>query len=215
MRITIAGGHGKIALILSELLSQAGHSPVALIRNPDQEADVRAHGAEAVILDLENSDASVVTAALRGSDAVVFAAGAGPASGAERKLTVDRDGAILLATAAQSAGVRRVLIISVIGTDEFDADSDDEYQVYLRAKSEADALVRSLDLDWTIVRPGGLTDDAATGHVTAGETVERGSIPRADVAAVLAGLIMSGRGIRSQFELVTGPDSIDSALAAI
>ena len=215
MKITIAGGHGKIALLLSELLAQAGHTPVALIRNPDHEADVRAHGAEPLLLDLEKSDVSSLVDALRGSDAVVFAAGAGPDSGPARKLTVDRDGAILLATAAHTAGVPRVVVISAIGSDDFDPDSDDEFQIYLRAKSEADAAVRALDLDWTIVRPGGLTDEPGTGLVEAAAVVERGSIPRADVAAVIAGLLGSGRGIRSQFEVVSGSVPIDSALAGV
>lgn len=215
MKITIAGGHGKIALLLSELLAKAGHTPVALIRNPDHEADVRAHGAEPLLLDLEKTDVSTLVGALRGSDAVVFAAGAGPDSGPARKLTVDRDGAILLATAAHTAGVPRVVVISSIGSDDFDPDSDDEFQIYLRAKSEADAAVRALDLDWTVVRPGGLTDDPATGRVEAATSVERGSIPRADVAAVIADLIGSGRGIRSQFEVVSGSDPIDAALARI
>ena len=215
MKITIAGGHGKIALLLSELLAQAGHIPVALIRNPDHEADVRAHGAEPLLLDLEKSDVSSLVDALRGSDAVVFAAGAGPDSGPARKLTVDRDGAILLATAAHTAGVPRVVVISAIGSDDFDPDSDDEFQIYLRAKSEADAAVRALDLDWTIVRPGGLTDEPGTGLVEAAAMVERGSIPRADVAAVIAGLLGSGQGIRSQFEVVSGSVPIDSALAGV
>lgn len=215
MKITIAGGHGKIALLLSELLAQAGHTPVALIRNPDHEADVRAHGAEPLLLDLEKSDVSSLVDALRGSDAVVFAAGAGPDSGPARKLTVDRDGAILLATAAHTAGVPRVVVISAIGSDDFDPDSDDEFQIYLRAKSEADAAVRALDLDWTIVRPGGLTDEPGTGLVEAAAVVERGSIPRADVAAVIAGLLGSGQAIRSQFEVVSGSVPIDSALAGV
>lgn len=215
MKIIIAGGHGKIALLLSELLAQAGHTPVALIRNPDHEADVRAHGAEPLLLDLEKSDVSSLVDALRGSDAVVFAAGAGPDSGPARKLTVDRDGAILLATAAHTAGVPRVVVISAIGSDDFDPDSDDEFQIYLRAKSEADAAVRALDLDWTIVRPGGLTDEPGTGLVEAAAMVERGSIPRADVAAVIAGLLGSGQGIRSQFEVVSGSVPIDSALAGV
>lgn len=215
MKITIAGGHGKIALLLSQLLAQAGHTPVALIRNPDHEADVRAHGAEPLLLDLEKSDVSSLVDALRGSDAVVFAAGAGPDSGPARKLTVDRDGAILLATAAHTAGVPRVVVISAIGSDDFDPDSDDEFQIYLRAKSEADAAVRALDLDWTIVRPGGLTDEPGTGLVEAAAVVERGSIPRADVAAVIAGLLGSGQAIRSQFEVVSGSVPIDSALAGV
>ncbi|WP_165067756.1 SDR family oxidoreductase [Marisediminicola senii] len=212
MRIVIAGGHGKIAMILSSQLSVAGHHPVGIIRNAAHAAELKATGAEPLVLDLEQSDVEHLSTALAGADAVVFAAGAGPNSGAERKLTVDRDGAILLANAAVAAGVRRMIVVSAIGTDDFDADSDDQMQVYLRAKSEADAAVRATDLDYTIVRPGGLTDDEPTGLVTVGETVERGNIPRADVAAVIAQLIEDGSAPRTQFELVSGSTPIASAL---
>ncbi|MFP7762337.1 NAD(P)H-binding protein [Marisediminicola sp. LYQ85] len=211
MRIVIAGGHGKIALLLSSILATAGHHPVGLIRNAAHAAEVRATGAEPVVLDLESSDVDSVSTALAGADAVVFAAGAGANSGAERKLTVDRDGAILLGAAAVAADVRRYVVVSAIGTDDFDADSDDVMQVYLRAKSEADAAVRALDLDWTIVRPGGLTDDDGTGRVEVGETVERGTIPRADVAAVIAHVLTSGAAVRRQFEVVSGSIAVADA----
>ncbi|MCY7325585.1 MAG: NAD(P)H-binding protein, partial [Microbacteriaceae bacterium] len=186
MHIFIAGGHGKIALLLSRLLADAGHKPTGFIRNPDHAADVRAAGADPVVLDLEKSTRDEVAAALAGADAVVFAAGAGPGSGPERKLTVDRDGAILLAEASVAAGVGRFVVVSSIGADDFDPESDDEMQIYLRAKGDADAAVRALDLDWTIVRPGGLTNDAPTGLVIVAERSDRSSIPRADVAAVIA-----------------------------
>ncbi|MBC7725321.1 MAG: NAD(P)H-binding protein [Burkholderiaceae bacterium] len=215
MKITIAGGHGQIALLLSDLLSKAGHSPIALIRNPAHADEVRAAGAEPVLLDLESSSLADVASALDGSDAVVFAAGAGPGSGAERKLTVDRDGAILLANAAAAAGVRRVVVISAIGADTFDATSAEEFQVYLRAKSEADASVRALDLDWTIVRPGTLVDTPGTGLIAAGTEVSRGSISRADVATVIAASITGSAALRTQFEVVAGTTPVGEALAAL
>ncbi len=161
MRVVIAGGHGKIALILERLLAEAGHEPVAIIRNPEHRADIDATGAVAVVLDLEHASVDEVGQVLKNADAAVFAAGAGPGSTAERKFTVDRDAAILLADAAEAAGVPRLVVISAIGTDDFDPASDEIYQLYPRAKSEADASVRTRDLDWTIVRPGGLTNDPA------------------------------------------------------
>jgi uncharacterized protein YbjT (DUF2867 family) len=215
MRVIIAGGHGKIALILERLLVEAGHEPVAIIRNPDHRPDVDATGAAAVVLDLEEASVDEVAQVLKNADAAVFAAGAGPGSTAERKFTVDRDAAILLADAAELAGVPRLIVISAIGTDDFDPDSDDIFQLYLRAKSEADASVRSRDLDWTIVRPGSLTNDPGTGFVHAAPEVPRGRIPRADVAAVIAELLESGAASRSQFELVSGDDAISDALAAL
>jgi uncharacterized protein YbjT (DUF2867 family) len=215
MKIVIAGGHGKIALILEKLLSEAGHEPVGIIRNPAHTADVLAAGASPLLLDLESTTAEALADSLTDVGAVVFAAGGGPDSGPERKLTVDRDGAILLADAAAIAGVRRVVILSAMGSDSFDPESDDVFQVYLRAKSEADAYVRGLDLDWTIVRPGGLTDDAPTGEVQAAESTGTGSIPRADVAALIAALLADNLALNKQFEVISGDASIDSALRGL
>ena len=212
MRVAIAGGHGKIALLLERLLADSGHEPVALIRNPDQSDDVRSAGAEPVVVDLENTDVASLAAHLEGADAVVFAAGAGGGSGPERKLSLDRDGAILLADAAAAAGIRRYVLVSAIGADGFDPRSDDVFQVYLRAKSEADAAIRERDLDWTIVRPGGLTDDAPTGSVAVGRSIDRDTIPRADVAAVLFVLLTTDSAAGEQFELTRGTVPIAQAL---
>lgn len=215
MRVVIAGGHGKIALILERMLAEAGHEPVAIIRNPEHRDDVDATGAVAVVLDLEEASVDEVGQVLKNADAAVFAAGAGPGSSAARKFTVDRDAAILLADAAEAAGVPRLVVISAIDTDRFDPASDDVFQLYLRAKSEADASVRARDLDWTIVRPGTLTNDPGTGLVDAAPTVAGGSIPRADVAATIAALLETGASSRTQFELVSGDDAIDDALAKL
>jgi uncharacterized protein YbjT (DUF2867 family) len=215
MRVVIAGGHGKIALILERLLAEAGHEPIAIIRNPDHREDVDATGASAVVLDLEEASVTEVGQVLKDADAAVFAAGAGPGSSAARKFTVDRDAAILLADAAEAAGVPRLVVISAINTDRFDPASDDVFQLYLRAKSEADASVRGRDLDWTIVRPGSLTNEPGTGRVLAGSGLGRGSIPRADVAATIAGLLDSGAASRTQFDLISGDDPIDEALARL
>lgn len=215
MRVVIAGGHGKIALLLARQLADAGHRATGLIRNPDHEADVVAAGGEAAVLDLEAGSVDDVAAALGGADAVVFAAGAGPNSGPERKWTVDRDGAVKLAQAAAQAGVRRYVMVSAIATDDFDPDSDEVYQIYLRAKSEADAALRGTDLDWTIVRPGGLTDDPGTGFVRLAESLERATIPRADVAALIVAALENPATIGKQFEAVSGDDSIPDALAAL
>ena len=152
---------------------------------------------------------------MRGADAVVFAAGGGPSSGAARKLTMDRDGAVLLADAAERAGVRRYVMVSALAADSFDPESADVFQVYLRAKSEADADLRRRDLDWTVVRPGGLLDDPPTGRVRVAPSTGRGSVPRADVAAVLVELLVHGLGVRTQFELVSGDTPIPEALRAL
>jgi nucleoside-diphosphate-sugar epimerase len=215
MRIVIVGGHGQIALLLARQLFDAGHQPVSIIRNPAQVDAVNATGAETVVLDLEHATASELAAQLTGADAVVFAAGAGPGSTAERKLTVDRDGATLLLEAATLAGVARYVMISAMGADTFDADSTEVFQVYLRAKSEADAALRSSDLDWTIVRPGGLTNTAGTSKITIGETTGRGTIPRADVAAVVTLCLTSAVAIGRQFEVISGDTPIETALGSM
>ena len=215
MKIAIAGGHGHIALLLEKLLSDAGHQPIALIRNPEHASDVLVAGGIPVQIDLEAVDAPTLAHDLRGIDAVVFAAGAGPNSTAERKLTVDRDGAILLADAAEQAGIRRFVLISAMSADDFDPDSDDVFQIYLKAKSEADADVRARDLDWTIVRPGALTDDPPTAKVALATSTGSGSIPRADVAALVAELLTTGAGVGVQFEAISGEVPVPEAVAAL
>jgi uncharacterized protein YbjT (DUF2867 family) len=218
VRIVIAGGHGKIARILERLLSERGDSVAGLIRNPGQVADLEAVGADAVVVDLEKSSVAEVATHVRGADAVVFAAGAGPGSGAARKETVDRDAAILLADAALDAGVRRYLMVSAMGADQHadDTTSDPVFAAYLRAKAAADNAVRARNgLDATIVRPGLLTDEAGTGKVTIASETGRGSIPRQDVAAVLVALLDAPETGGQTFELISGDTPIPDALAAL
>jgi uncharacterized protein YbjT (DUF2867 family) len=184
------------------------------VRNPDHVGDVEATGAEAVVLDLEHTDAETLAGVLTGADAVVFAAGGGPNSGAARKETVDKGAAILLADAAEKAGVRRYVMVSSMGADAADPTSEDVFQVYLRAKKAADDDVRSRDLDWTVVRPGRLTDDAGTGRVTVG-TLGRGQVPRADVAATLLGVLHTPSTVGATFDLLGGDTPVDEALASL
>ena len=215
MRVVIAGGHGQIAMQLERLLAARGDDAVGLVRNPDHVGDLEQAGAKAAVLDLERSSVDDLVPVLNGADAVVFAAGAGPGSGSARKDTVDRDAAILLADAALAAGVRRYVMVSAIRADEGDPDSDDVFQVYLRAKGAADAYVREQDLDWTIVRPGRLTDDAGTGRVRLGPDVEYGEVPRADVAATLLGVLDDPATAGKQFNLVGGGTPVATALTDV
>ena len=218
MRIVIAGGHGKIALILERMLSVRGDSVAGLIRNPAQIADLEAAGAEALVVDLEKSSVDEVARHVRGADAVVFAAGAGPGSGAARKETVDRDAAILLADAALDAGVTRYLLVSAIGADRHadDTASEPVFAAYLRAKGAADEAIQDRKaLDATIVRPGHLTDEAGTGRVTAADATGYGNIPRADVAAMLVALLDVQETAGHTFELIGGDTPIPDAVAAL
>jgi uncharacterized protein YbjT (DUF2867 family) len=215
MRVVIAGGHGKIARHLKRLLAARGDEVVGIVRNPDHVADLEQDGAKAAVRDLEQAGVDDVVEIVRGADAVVFAAGAGPGSGAARKDTVDRDAAVLLADAALAAGVRRYVMVSAMKVDEADPDSDDVFQVYLRAKAAADAYVRDQDLDWTIVRPGRLTDDAGTGRVQVGPDVDYGEVPREDVAAVLLGVLDDAATAGKQFNVVTGDTPVREALTLV
>jgi nucleoside-diphosphate-sugar epimerase len=215
MIVVIAGGHGQIALRLAKELSDRGHEPIGLLRNPDQVPDLERNGARGEVLDLEHTTVDELSAIVAGADVVVFAAGAGPGSGAARKETVDRAGAVLLADAAQQAGVRRYVMVSAMGAEDADPASDEVFQVYLRAKAAADADLRARDLDWTIVRPGSLTDDAPTGKVDLGPGRPRGTVSRADVATVLAEMITTRSGIRKQVDLVSGRVPVAEAVAAV
>ncbi|MGB3437928.1 MAG: NAD(P)H-binding protein [Actinophytocola sp.] len=216
MRVVIAGGHGQIALRLTRLLAQRGDVPVGIVRNPDHVDDVREAGGDAVVLDLERATVDEVAAVLAGAHAAVFAAGAGPGSGAARKDTVDRAASVLFADAAEVAEVRRFLQVSAMGLDRADDPSMDEvFAVYLRAKDAADrAVIERSGLDWTILRPGRLTDDPGTGTVTLDDHVPPGAVTRDDVAAVLVALLDRPGTAGRVFELVGGDTPIDVALGA-
>src|SRR4051812_41025107 len=183
MNIVIAGGHGQIALQLERLLADEEHRVRALIRNPEHDDDVREAGAEPVMADLEELDVDALADAIGSADAIVFAAGAGPGSGPQRKWTLDYGGAGKLMEGARRHGIDRYVIVSSVGADP-DAEDDGGFGTYLRAKGQADKKLTESGLAYTIIRPGRLTDDPATGAIAIG--AGRGEIPRADVAAVLA-----------------------------
>lgn len=214
MRVVIAGGHGKIALRLARLLVDRGDEAVGLVRNPDHIADLRAAGAEGVECDLERATVGDVEKLLAGADAAVFAAGAGPGSGVARKESVDKGAAILLADAVQAARVPRLLQISAMGAGKPPApERGDVWAAYIAAKTLAEGDLRRRDVGWTIVRPGRLTDDSGTGHVTlAPPPMDRGEVPRDDVAATIAELLGRGVGIGLTVELVGGDVPITEAV---
>jgi uncharacterized protein YbjT (DUF2867 family) len=217
MRVVIAGGHGKIALLLERLLAERGDQAVGLIRNPAHVADVQQAGAEAVVCDLEAASAEDVAGLLAGADAVVFAAGAGPGSGVPRKDSVDRAASVLMADAAQRAGVSRFVQISSMGAGQPPQPGRDEvWAAYITAKTAAEADLRARDLDWTILRPGGLTDAPATGKVRlAAPPVPRGTVPRADVAAVIAALLDTPGSRHQTLELVGGDSPVAAAVHSL
>ncbi|MGY1720623.1 NAD(P)H-binding protein [Blastococcus sp. SYSU DS0552] len=220
MRIVIAGAHGQVARRLGRLLSGRGDTVVGLVRNPDHRADLEADGVTPAVIDLESASLEEVAEVLQGADGVVFAAGAGPGSGAARKDSVDRGAAVLLADAAERAGVRTYLLVSSMGTDLVAGGAapdgvDEVFAAYLRAKLAAEQnLLARPALAVTVLRPGGLTDDPGTGRVTLDRHVERGEIPRDDVAAVLLAFLDSPRD-GAVVELVSGTTPVGEAVASV
>jgi uncharacterized protein YbjT (DUF2867 family) len=212
MDVVIAGAHGKVARRLARLLVARGDQVRGLIRNPDHAADLHADGSEPIVCDLEAAGVNEVAAAIAGADATVFAAGAGPGSGAQRKLTMDRDGSIKLLDAARASNVERYVMVSSIGADN-PPGGDDVFGAYLRAKAEADQALAASDRAWTILRPGRLTDEPGTGRVRLEVESVRGEVSRDDVAAVLNAVLDEPRSTRRTLYLIAGEDPVDHALA--
>lgn len=216
MRVVIAGGHGQIALKLEKLLAARGDQAVGIVRNPDHVADLEAIGAEAAVLDLEKSDVDAVAKVLDGADAAIFAAGAGPGSGTARKDTVDRAAAELFAAASEQAGVRRHIQVGSMGADKWEtADVPDDFRIYLKAKKAAEDDLRARDLEWTILRPGQLTNDEGNGKIRIAEATGRGPIPRQDVAAILVALLDNPSTAGHVLEAISGDTPIPQAVSTL
>jgi uncharacterized protein YbjT (DUF2867 family) len=212
MDVVVAGGHGKIGIRLLRLLAEGGHRARGLVRNPDHAADLEAVGAEAVACDIEAL--GDISGCCEGADAVVFAAGAGPGSGPERKRTVDYGGAVKLIDAARTNGIGRYVIVSSIRADRPEEWSD-EMRPYFEAKAGADARLVESGLDYTIVRPGYLTDEPGTGRVAVGTRLEAAEIPRDDVAAALVAVLQTPSSVGKTFELVAGDVPVDEAVRGL
>lgn len=214
-QIAIVGGNGKIARHLIPQLAAAGHRPVALVRNPTYKHDLEQLGAHVRMLDIEQDEVDHFAAAFAECDAVVFSAGGGPDGNIDRKRTVDLGGSLKSIEAAQQAGIDRFVQISAIGVDRrVPDDAEPVWKAYVEAKRGADAALRDSGLDWTILRPGRLTDDDGTGQVALGEDVERGKIPRADVAAVVVAVLEDPTSIGRQWNVVGGQTPVDEAVAS-
>ncbi|MGN6763035.1 MAG: SDR family oxidoreductase [Leifsonia sp.] len=214
-RVAIIGAHGKVAQQLMRVLYDRGDDFVGVVRNDEHADDVYRLGGEGVLVDLESAEANTLAAAIAGCDAVVFAAGAGPGSGAERKRTVDFAGSTKSQEAAAQAGIRRFVQISAWGVDAPVDDTDPVWKAYVEAKRDADAALRASTLDWTILRPGGLTTEEGTGSVTLGDTVPRGTIAREDVARLIAAALDEPQTIGRQWEVVGGDTPIEEAVRAL
>ncbi len=211
MDITIAGGHGSIAMLMHPMLRKRGHSVRGIIRKEEQAGDLEEVGAEPVVCDIEETDD--ISNAVGDVDAVVFAAGAGPGSGAERKWTVDRDGAIKLIEAAKKNNIDRYVMISAMGLDN--PRGNEVFRAYLQAKAEADEALRNSGLAYTIIKPGRLTDEDGTGKVELGVDLQKGEIPREDVAGVLTEILETPETAGLQLDLVSGDTPIPKAVKEV
>jgi nucleoside-diphosphate-sugar epimerase len=212
VNVVIVGGHGKVALRLEKLLAERGDSPRGIIRSTEQATDLEQIGAEPIVLDIENRE---IDDAVAGADAVVFAAGAGAGSGPARKQTVDYDGAVKLIKAADSHGIRRYVIVSAMGVNHPERWSD-SMRPYYEAKAAADRHVLDSGLDFTIVRPGMLTDEPGTGKVAVAEKLESGgSVTREDVAAVIAEALVADNAIGKSFDLLNGETPVADAVRSL
>ena len=208
MDVVVAGGHGQIGLRLLALLAERGHRARGLIRNPDHAAELSAVGAEPVECDMERLDD--LSECCAGADAVVFAAGAGPGRGPERTQTVDSGAAVKL----MDAGVSRYVMVSAIAAGR-PQEWSDQMRPYYEAKAGADERLLESGLDYTIVRPGGLTDEPGTGRVLVGTGLEYGQVPRDDVAAVLLAVLEQPSSIGKTFELLSGDTPVDEAVRSL
>ena len=216
MKVLVAGAHGKTARRLVRMLAQDGHEVRGLVRKEEQMQDVEADGAEPVLVDLEEEEVEgTVGQAVEGCDAVIFAAGAGPGSGAARKETMDYGGAVKLVEAAEKRGVGRYLMLSSMGAGDPEGGSE-AMQPYLFAKARADERLRESGLDYTIIRPGGLTDEEGTGRIDLAETLgRRGEIPRDDVARTFAEALEMTNTYHKTFEILSGDTPIRETLERI
>lgn len=212
-KTAVVGGNGQVARHLHPLLVALGRVPVALVRSEEQRADLERMGAEVRLLDIEQEAADAFGTAFAGCDSVVFAAGGGPDGKIERKRTVDLEGALKSIQGAQAAGITRLVQVSAIGVDDpLPDDIEPVWKAYVEAKRGADEALRGSGLDWTIIRPGGLTDDPATGRVAVGNDVAREQVSRADVAAVVAAVLDDDTTHRKQWNLVGGSLTVDEAI---
>ena len=216
MKVLVAGASGNTASRLIRMLLEDGHEVRGLVRREEQLSDVEGMGAEAALVDLEAEEVEgSVGEAVEGRDAIVFAAGAGPGSGAERKETMDYGGAVKLIEAAENHGVRRYLMLSAMGASDPESASEN-MQPYLSAKARADERLEESDLDYTIIRPGSLTDEEETGRIVAAESLgRRGEISREDVARTFVTALEAENTYRKKFEILAGDTPIQEALESL
>ncbi|NGZ74185.1 SDR family oxidoreductase [Saccharibacillus alkalitolerans] len=213
MNVLVIGANGQIGHRLVRLLKQEGqHEVKAMVRKSEQEEELRAAGIETVLANLEDR-VEALAEAMKGSEAIVFAAGSGGSTGADKTLLIDLDGAVKTMEAAERAGVKRYVMVSAMQAHNRDNWAE-AIKPYYAAKHYADRMLESTGLDYTIVRPGGLKNEPGTGRISAAENLEPGSVSRDDVAAVIAALLEDRNTYRRAFDLTSGDTPIGEAFGA-
>lgn len=214
MKVLVAGANGQIGKQLVDKLKNSGeHKPVAMVRKQEQADSYAEAGVETVLANLEDP-VDVLTEAVKGHDAIVFTAGSGGSTGDDKTLLIDLDGAVKVMEAAEAAGIKRFVMVSALQANNR-GNWNEKLKPYYVAKHYADRALIQSNLTYTIVRPGGLLNEPGTGKVSLGKKLERGSVPREDVASVILAALSEEKTFNKAFDLVSGDTPIEEAVHSI
>ncbi|UOQ47681.1 SDR family oxidoreductase [Gracilibacillus caseinilyticus] len=211
MNVLVIGANGQIGThVVQKLNTQQGTNPVAMVRKQEQVEKFQGQGIETTLVDLEGSVADIADA-MDSIDAVVFAAGSGGKTGADKTLLIDLDGAAKAVEAAVNKGVKRFVMVSAFQAHNRKNWSE-QIKHYFVAKHHADRILEESTLDHTIIRPGALTNDAGTGKISIAENLEPGSVTREDVADTIIASLLSDNAVNQSFDLINGDTDIEEAV---
>ncbi|MCY8005594.1 SDR family oxidoreductase [Bacillus haynesii] len=215
MKVFVVGANGQIGRRLTKSLNESGeHQVRAMVRNEEQAQALKQSGTETALANLEDTVESIAEAA-KGCDAIVFTAGSGGKTGADKTLLVDLDGAVKTIEAAEKAGIRRFIMVSTLQAHRRE-NWNEALKPYYVAKHYADRMLEGSELNYTIIRPGGLLNEPGTGRVKAAENLERGgTIPREDVADTILAALTEEHTFRRSFDLVSGDQTPAETLKTI
>lgn len=210
MNVAVVGANGQIGKQVVGFLKEDGHTPRAIVRKEEQVQSFEKEGVEAALVDLEGP-VDQISNGLKGADAVVFSAGSGGSTGSDKTLLIDLDGAVKTMEAAKEAGIERFIIVSALQAHHRE-NWNDSLKPYYVAKHFADRALEDSGLTYTIIRPGGLLNEEGTGKVSAAENLERGSIPREDVARTIVASLTEASTFNKGFDLISGSTGIEEAV---